>query len=374
MTDATTGLLMLPARSYDPGQGRFTSRDTANVFNHYQAFSTNPIVNTDPTGHFSLADLLIDIGVAIVFIVATVATAGAAATALPAVIGMEAGALTASTIAFTAATAVGAVASATGAITSVVKMADDIDDAVSHKHFLSKSARSAIGTIQIVAGAVAGVAGLGSLGATAAGAGADIAESAVQDAKVFLSDPLEDVDPDPTKRYAVVEGASDDDGIDSVLDGPSSGASESESVTPSTSRSLTAQDTMLKGVTGARNVTDADAAVIDSDHGLSTSVHADDASESSWEGHPELTQSTEENGVSTGYPNPYTHDAVEGDWDMETTVRYGQKLYHPKSYEFADLADLMLASDDEVSASEGLFPDGIYRGIWNSEWGNPWSK
>ena len=91
MTDPTTGLLLLPARSYDPTQGRFTSRDTANVFNHYQAFSTNPIAVTDTTGHFSLTDLLIDIGAAILFAVVAVATAGAALTALPAVIGAEAG-------------------------------------------------------------------------------------------------------------------------------------------------------------------------------------------------------------------------------------------------------------------------------------------
>ena len=49
------------------------------------------------------------------------------------------------------------------------------------------------------------------------------------------------------------------------------------------------------------------------------------------------------------------------------TVRYGQELYHPKSYEFADLADLMLASDDEVSAAGGLWRNG-HAGLWNSEW------
>jgi len=390
MTDATTGLLLLPARSYDPAQGRFTSRDTANVFNHYQAFSTNPIINTDLTGHFSLADLLIDIGVAIAFVVATVATAGAAAAAVPAVVGMEAGALTASTIAYTVATAAGAVASATGAVTSVVKVADDIDDAVNGKHFLSTSARSAINTVQIVAGAVAGVAGLGTLGAAAAGAGADIAQSAVQDANDFLT-PLDDSDlasaglnssdpakrltlvegennigPTPPRRYALVEG--ENASIDSILDGPSSGASESESVTPSTNRSLTSQDSELQRVTGARNLTDPDGAVIDSDRGLSTSVDANDASESSWEGHSELTRSAPRQGESTGNANPYTHDAVEGDWDVETTVRHGQHIYREKDYTDASLEEMMLASDDEVTASDGLFPDGKDPGLVNSSW------
>ncbi len=182
MTDPTTGLLLLPARDYDPDQGRFTTRDTANVFNHYQAFSTNPIVNVDPTGHFSLADLLIDIGVAIVFAVAAIATGGAAAAALPAVAGLEAGTLTASTVAFTVATAAGAAASATGFVASAVKAADDVDDALTGKHFLTKSGRAAINIVEISAGVVAGVAGLATVGASAAGAGVDIAESAVQDA------------------------------------------------------------------------------------------------------------------------------------------------------------------------------------------------
>ena len=135
MTDATTGLLLLPARSYDPAQGRFTSRDTANVFNHYQGFSTNPIVLVDLTGHFSLEDLLIDIGTAIVFAIAAVATGGAALAA-------EAG------IVATVAAAGSAIASATGAVASAVKAANDIDDAVSGKHFLSKDQRSALGTAQ----------------------------------------------------------------------------------------------------------------------------------------------------------------------------------------------------------------------------------
>jgi len=330
--------------------------------------------------------------VAIAFIVATVATAGAAAAALPAVVGMEAGALTASTIAYTVATAAGAVASATGAVTSVIKVADDVDGAVSGKHFLSKTARSAINTVQIVAGAVAGVAGLGTVGATAAGAGADIAQSAVQDANDFLaplddsdlpraslnsSDPAKrytlvegenDVGPTPPRRYTLVEGENGDASIDAVLDGPSSGASESESVTPSTSRSLTFQNTVLQRLTGARNLTDPDGAVIDSDRGLSTSVDANNASEASWEGHSELTQSTPGKGESTGYANPYTHDAVEGDWDVETTVRYGQEIYQEKDYTYSSLKEMMLASDDEVSASDGLFPEGIPRGLWNSSW------
>ncbi len=349
MTDAATSLLLLPARSYDSAQGRFTSRDTANVFNHYQAFSTNPIVNTDPTGHFSLADLLIDIGVAIAFIVATVATGGAAAAALPAVVGMEAGALTATTIAFTAATAVGAVASATGAVTSVVKLADDVDDAVSGKHFLSKSGRKAVGTVETVAGVVAGVAGLGTLGATYAGAGADIAESAVQDASDFLAsaDDTTGAARTAAKRLALVE--------DETQESDLSGASKSPSVTPSTNSPLSPEDTTLKNLTGSHNLTDVDAAVMKGDWGLDGSLETDDAAESfSWEGHSDLEDSHPriDNSWSTGQPNPYTRLAADGDWDLDAPVDRGQDVYIDKVY--FNLRHAMLGSDVDAWAEGGL--------------------
>ncbi len=380
MSDATTGLLLLPARSYDPIQGRFTSRDTANVFNHYQAFSTNPVINSDPTGHLSLRDLLLDIGMAIVFAVATIATGGAAATALPAVIGLEAGAVTASTVAFTVASAVGAVASATGLVASAVKVADDVDDAVTGKHFLSKSGRQAISTVQTVAGAVAGAAGLVTAGATALGAGVDIAESATQDAQAFLADPADetassaDAGTDPAKRLAVVEGESGSLGVgkvadvDSIADGPTGGGSRAEAVSPSASRSLPPQNTVLGDVTGSTDLGNTDAAILRGDHGLSTSLEANEASEGSWEGHSSLSNSkptgdTEAQGIA----NPYTHSAVDGDWDMETKVRYGQELYYPKDVVVDSESELMLLSDDDVTASGGLFPDGVWQ-AWNSSW------
>ena len=71
------------------------------MFNKYQAFSTNPIINVDLTGHFSLEDLLVDIGTFIVFAVAAIATAGAALAA--AIIGAEVGVVTASTVVTTVA-------------------------------------------------------------------------------------------------------------------------------------------------------------------------------------------------------------------------------------------------------------------------------
>ncbi len=143
MIDPTTGLLLLPARSYDPTQGRFTTRDTANIFNKYQGFSTNPIINVDVTGHFSLADLLIDIGTFLVFAVAAVASAGAAFAAIPAIVGAEVGTVAATTVVTTVAEAVGAFASAAGATASLLKASDDINDAVKGKHFLTNDQRAA---------------------------------------------------------------------------------------------------------------------------------------------------------------------------------------------------------------------------------------
>ena len=192
MTDPTTGLLLLPARSYDPTQGRFTSRDTANVFNKYQGFSTNPIINVDPTGHFSLEDLLLDIGMAIVFAVAAVATAGAAVAALPALVAGEAAAVTTTAIVTTVATAVTAVASATGAVASAIKAADDIDDAVTGKHFLTTDQRNALSTVQAVAGAVSAASGLTAMGGTLIGI--DTAAEATQDAADFLPETADDDD------------------------------------------------------------------------------------------------------------------------------------------------------------------------------------
>ena len=59
-TNPSTGTQYLPARSYDPGQGRFLSADAADQFNRYQAFDTNPIVNTDPTGQLSVPQSVSD--------------------------------------------------------------------------------------------------------------------------------------------------------------------------------------------------------------------------------------------------------------------------------------------------------------------------
>ncbi len=207
--------LLLPARSYDPAQGRFTSRDTANVFNHYQAFGTNPIINLDPTGHISLADLLIDIGMAVVFAVAAIATGGAAAAALPAVIGMEAGAVAASTVAFTVGDRRGR-GGQRDRSGRVGRQGGRRRRRRREREALpvEERARRRIGTVAD-RGRRRGWGrqprdARGDRGWSRRRHRRERGQSAVQDANAFLADPLEDSDiagvDDPAKRLAVVDG------------------------------------------------------------------------------------------------------------------------------------------------------------------------
>ena len=179
-TDPVTGLLVLPARTYDAAQGRFTERDTASIFNRYQGFSANPVNILDPTGHISLADILLDVGMFIAFAVATIATAGAASAAFGVIAAAtEAGtAVAATTVVAAASTTVAAVASATGLAASATRLGDTLDDAVTGKHFLSSGQRKTLGTVETAAGAVAAAAGLVTAGSAAVGAAADAADAA----------------------------------------------------------------------------------------------------------------------------------------------------------------------------------------------------
>jgi RHS repeat-associated protein len=65
--DSLTGLYDLRARSYDPANGRFTSRDTASInfsnpveLNRYSYAQENPVNFTDPSGHGEEEVALID--------------------------------------------------------------------------------------------------------------------------------------------------------------------------------------------------------------------------------------------------------------------------------------------------------------------------
>ena len=307
MLDPTTGLLLLPARSYDPTQGRFTTRDTANVFNKYQGFSTNPIVNVDPTGHFSLSDLLIDIGSLLTFAIVAVATAGAALAAAPLIIGAEVGTVAVSTVVTAVAGAAAAVASATGAVATAVKVADDIDDAVTGKHFLTNDQRSAIGAVQMVAGAVAAVGGLATGGASAAEFITDtgrFAASDLADSTDFLdsdeeyesagsssqydevnSDDIEDEFDQPrvaaprAQPRVSASMVDDDAASDSMVDGMSGRASEPQPVTPRASEPIPVQRGGLQDAVGGRDLDASDRAILNADRGLSESLQFDDAAE-----------------------------------------------------------------------------------------------
>src|SRR6202012_2937612 len=58
-----------PARNDDPTQGRFLRLDSTDMLNRYQAFDTNPIDNTDPTGHISVPQIVSDAATAVLFLV-----------------------------------------------------------------------------------------------------------------------------------------------------------------------------------------------------------------------------------------------------------------------------------------------------------------
>ena len=180
MADTATGLLLLPARNYDPAQGRFTSRDSANVFNRYQGFATNPIGTVDPTGHFPGSDILLDVGLFIVFAVAAVLPPAPPCRRSP---GLPGAARTGRHR--HGHRAVGAVAAPSRCRRVGSQGGRRHRRRRRGKHFLSAKTRGALGTVQLVAGVVAVVGGFSAVGAASVGA---LAESPVQDVGEFLGD------------------------------------------------------------------------------------------------------------------------------------------------------------------------------------------
>jgi len=66
--DAESGLYYLNARYYSPELMMFISMDTYDLSNRYGYANGNPIWYSDPTGHFSLANLLINLVVTVAMI------------------------------------------------------------------------------------------------------------------------------------------------------------------------------------------------------------------------------------------------------------------------------------------------------------------
>jgi RHS repeat-associated protein len=187
-TNPQTGNQDLPARSYDPTQGRFLTADSAELLNRYQAFNTNPINYCDPTGQWSVSDTFTLLG-AIGAVIAAVATGGAAVAADAALFAaVEAGEGVAASAVPAALLTTSAAANVAAAGTSITLFADDAAGMSGH-HFLTNDQRAKLTTATL---------GLGAIGtATGLGGGAAVAAEAAEDAEDI--EVVEDV----TKRNAI---------------------------------------------------------------------------------------------------------------------------------------------------------------------------
>lgn len=328
MTDALTGHLLLPARSYDPAQGRFTTRDSANVFNRYQGFSANPIGLVDLSGRISQTDIIVDIAVVAVLALAAVVTFGVAAVAIPAVIGVEVGVtLATSAIVGAVAAGVSVAATVTGLAVAATDLADDEQQARTGTGFLSANTRKDLQYLTYAAGALGAIAGVASIGAVVlegAGAAAQATVGSaswleeIQDAADFAYDSqidesyledasgsdLQGVNP---KRFALVDGEQDDimihpgeritssvelpaEGDDAastaVLDGPTGGPAEPAPISQTGSRPIPSRSDFLRSVLGSDYMDSSDSAVLGDDRGLSAATrvaeNADEGTASSF--------------------------------------------------------------------------------------------
>lgn len=347
MTDALTGHLLLPARSYDPAQGRFTTRDTANVFNRYQGFSANPIGLVDLSGRISQTDIIIDIAVVAVLALATLVTFGVAAVAIPAVIGVEVGVtLATSAIVGAFAAGVSVAATVTGLAVAAADLADDDQQARTGKGFMSADTRKDLQYLTYAAGALGAIAGVASIGAVAL-EGAGVAAEAtvgsaswldeIQDAADFADteiqssyvDEASDFDGAEPKRFALVEGDQDDimihpgeritssvegpaEGDDAastaVLDGPTGGPAEPAPISQVGSRPVPIRSDFVRSVLGSEDMSSADSVVLGNDRGLSAATRAMEDSDE------ELVGSLD-NARSLGTSPPAT--ASLGNWFAE---------------------------------------------------------
>ena len=180
-SDSALGTLMTPARFYDPSQGRFLARDTANVHNRYAAFGANPIMNVDPTGQTPTADLIIDALYVVVFAVSAIITLGvsvpAAAAALTAVAAEE---VTAALVIPVVAETASALANTSGFVFDGARLVDDVSRAAGNGQLLSDDERNDLNNASTVAGSIAGAAGMAA--SAAEGVTAAAAEAAADHA------------------------------------------------------------------------------------------------------------------------------------------------------------------------------------------------
>src|SRR5262249_27133154 len=160
-TDPVTGSQVLPARIYDPTQGRFLSLDGSNMLNRYQAFDTNPIDKADPTGHVAVSTI-VTAGVTVALFLAFIASF------IPVVNSLTGGFAiselsVAATVAFAANVAVAA--TSLGAFATSLTLA--VDDGVRQrdgKGFLNDKQRQDFQTATMALGIASTVFGLGGAG------------------------------------------------------------------------------------------------------------------------------------------------------------------------------------------------------------------
>jgi RHS repeat-associated protein len=211
-TDPTTGKQILPARTYDPSQGRFLMPDSADLLNRYQAFSTNPITLCDTTGQWSISDTFSLLG-AVVAVVAAVATGGAAFAAdaaLFAAIGAGEE-VAASTVTSAVLLTTSAAANVGAAATTSTLFADDAAGLSGH-HFLSNDQRAQLTSATLGLGAIGAAAGVGGLGLAPAGA-SEVSEAVTEGAAEQTGIGPQDTDltsAGASKRNAVVAGEEPD--------------------------------------------------------------------------------------------------------------------------------------------------------------------
>ena len=189
-TDTGLGTLMTPARVYDPTQGRFLTRDQADVHNRYAGFDTNPITKVDPSGLSPQADVAEDVLYIVAFTIAAVITGIATFGAGAALMGAAAAEVTTGAlVASFAAQGVATLANAGVAVSNALLLTNDSFRLASGKQFLTDDQRSDVSNVATVLGAVAGVAGMAAAGAEAVTTAATHADISIDDFAMITEDP-----------------------------------------------------------------------------------------------------------------------------------------------------------------------------------------
>ncbi len=130
---------------------------------------------------------------------------------------------------------------------------------------------------------------------------------------------------------------------DSVVEGTSGRAAQPPAVTPSVSRAIPIQQTVLRTALGTDDLTSTDSSVISEDAGLSSSLRADGASES-------YSDSLTANAVRPTATSPFL-SATNGNWATEAdTFGVG-----------ADVSDIDTSLNSDIRGLPSMRPFDQYR-------------